>query len=61
MNSFHSSPAPFSLKHVPFDFFPASDNTERKMRDWKLREAEKNNSELLTRAAKEADKARFAN
>lgn len=56
----NTAPRPFSLTHVPFDFFPATDSTDRKIRDWKLREAEKNNADLLARAAMQANKARFA-
>ncbi len=56
----HTMPAPFSLTHVPFDFFPAQDNADRKVREWKLREAQQNNAELLARAAREANKTRFA-
>lgn len=44
----------------PFDFFPAVNETEKKMRDWKLAEANRNNRELLERVSREANKARFA-
>lgn len=60
MNAAINTPAPFALTHVPFDFYPATNNDDRKIRDWKLHEANRNNAELLARAAAEANKARFA-
>jgi len=45
----------------PFDFFPASNEADLKIRDWKLAEATRNNSELLNRAAAEANARRFPN
>lgn len=52
------------LKNVrnvkPFDFFAGTTTADRKIQDWKLHEANRNNAELLARAAREASKTRFA-
>ena len=51
-----------SFKNIrPFDFFPVTNEADRKIRDWKLAEAARNNSELLNRAAAEANLRRFHN